>query len=213
MPRSESSKRTRSRATRSKRTSVPRFEPLTPDRWPDLEQLFGERGACGGCWCMWWRLPRSVFNENKGAANKRALKKIVTAGPPPGILSYVDGRPVGWCAVGPRESYPSLERSRTLKRIDDQPAWAITCFFIDKAFRRKGLSSSLIEAAVKFAAKSGAKLIEGYPVEPKKNDMPDPFAWTGVRSAFHKAGFVEALRRSPTRPIMRCIISSEPRRD
>ncbi|MBU0616992.1 MAG: GNAT family N-acetyltransferase [Planctomycetes bacterium] len=191
------------RRTRSTGTPGLAFHPLTPERWEDLVILFGERGACGVCWCMWWRLKRSEFEQRKGAKNKQAMKKIVESGEVPGILAYADGQPVGWCAVEPRESYPVLQRSRTLKPVDDQPVWSITCFFIARPYRRRGVSSALLKAAVAHAGKQGARIIEGYPVEPKKGQIPDAFAWIGLPSAFRKAGFVEVLRRSPTRPIMR----------
>lgn len=177
--------------------------PLTPQCWRDLEALFGERGACGGCWCMWWRLTRSEFERSKGAGNKRALYAIVRSGPPPGVLAYVDGRPAGWCAIGPRESYPVLGRSRVLKPVDERPVWSVTCFFVARAFRNRGLSAKLLKAAVAFARENGARIVEGYPVEPRKGRAPDAFVWTGLPGAFRRAGFKEVLRRSPTRPIMR----------
>jgi GNAT superfamily N-acetyltransferase len=183
------------------------FHPLTPDRWHDLETLFGERGACGGCWCMWWRLKRSQFNQQKGDGNKRAFKKIIASGAVPGILAYVDDQPVGWCALAPRETYPVLENSRILQRVDDAPVWSITCFFVAKPFRRKGISVALLRAAAEYAGKRGAKTVEGYPVEPKPGKMADAFVWSGLASAFRQAGFVEVLRRSATRPIMRREIS------
>lgn len=179
------------------------FEPVTPDRWSDFEHLFGERGACGGCWCMFWRLTRSEFNEKKGPGNKRAMKKIVTNGEEPGILGYADGRPVGWCAVAPREVFTSLSRSRVLKPVDDQPVWSIVCFFVDKTYRRQKMSVALIKAAVKFARERGAKIVEGYPAQPRSGAWPDAFAYMGLPSAFEQAGFEEVLRRSPGRPIMR----------
>ncbi|NUM81448.1 GNAT family N-acetyltransferase [bacterium] len=182
-----------------------KFQPVTPSRWKDLEDLFGARGACGGCWCMTWRLERAVFEKQKGAANKRTLKKIVDKGPPPGVLAYYKGHAIGWCAVAPRSEYPALERSRVLKPIDDQPVWSISCIFVRKEFRRKNISTELIKAAVNLAKKHGAKIVEGYPQEPK-NDLPDPFVWTGLTPAYIKAGFVEAHRFSPVRPIMRCVL-------
>lgn len=183
-----------------------KFYPLTPRRWKDLVTLFGERGACGGCWCMWWRLSRTVFNQKKGEGNKKALKKIVDSGEIPGVLAYSENEPVGWCAVTPRERYPSLERSRILKRVDDQPVWSVVCLFIDKSYRLKGVSVELLKAVVEYAEKNGAKIIEAYPVEPKKEKMPDLFAYHGLASAFRRVGFTEVLRRSETRPIMRCFL-------
>lgn len=179
------------------------FHPLTPKRWTDLEKLFGERGACGGCWCMWWKLKRSEFMRQRGEANRKALKVIVDSGEIPGIIAYANSEPVGWCAVAPRQAYPALERSRILKRVDDKPVWSVVCFFVAKPFRRKGLTVKLLTAAIEHVRKNGGKIIEGYPVEPKKARMPDPFAYTGLVSAFRKAGFVEVLRRSESRPIMR----------
>ena len=182
------------------------FHPVTPKRWKDLEKLFGERGASGGCWCMWWRLSRSQFNKQKGVGNKKALKKIVASGEIPGILAYSNGEPIGWCSVSPRERFPVLERSRILKRIDEKPVWSVVCFFVAKPFRRKEVTIELLKAAIEYAKKCGAKIVEGYPVEPKKTKMPDVFAYTGLASAFRQAGFVEVLRRSDTRPIMRYFV-------
>jgi len=189
------------------------FHPLTAERWPDLEKLFGARGACGGCWCMWWRLTRSEFEKNKGAANKRAFKKIVwKAGDDaaPGILACTGDEPIGWCAVGPRETYPVLGRSPVLKPVDDRPVWSITCLFIARPYRRRGISGRLINAAVEFARHRGAKIVEGYPVEPRGETAPDAFVWTGLPSSYRNAGFREVLRRSPTRPILRRTVRRSP---
>ncbi len=185
------------------------FHPLTPERWADLEKLFGKHGASGGCWCMWWRLSRSEFLKQRGEENKMALKRIVNSDEILGILAYTNGEPIGWCSVAPRESYPTLERSRVFKRIDDKPVWSIVCFFVAKQFRHKGVTVALLKAAIEHVKKRGGKIIEGYPVEPKKGHTPDPFAYTGLASAFRKAGFEEVLRRSETRPIMRYIIGQK----
>jgi GNAT superfamily N-acetyltransferase len=158
-----------------------KFHPLTSKRWADFTALFGERGACGGCWCMLWRLKRAEFESQKGEGNRK----------------------LGWCSVAPRQKFSALERSRILKKIDETPVWSITCFFIDKRYRRKGLSIQLIKAAVDYVKGQGGKVLEAYPVEPRKKNMPPVFAWTGLAAGFVKAGFVECARRSETRPIMR----------
>lgn len=158
---------------------------------------------------MWWRIKRSEWDKKRGDGTKRAFKKIVTSGEEPGILAYHDGQPVGWCAVAPREAYPVLDRSPTLKRVDDQPVWSVTCFFIARPFRRTGMSVALLKAAIDFAASRGAQIVEGYPVEPRKDDMPEVCAFTGMASTFRKAGFTEVLRRSETRPIMRSKIDPQ----
>lgn len=179
------------------------FHPVTPNRWGDLEKLFGERGAYGGCWCMWWRLTRAQFAQQVGQKNKAALKAIVDSGEIPGLLAYADGEPIAWCSVAPREAYPALERSRTLKRVDDKPVWSVVCFFVAKPFRRKGIMVPLLTGAVEYARAHGARIVEGYPVEPKGTRLSGSDGYTGVVSAFRQAGFVEVLRRSETRAIMR----------
>ena len=180
--------------------------PLTRGRWNDLVTLFGARGACGGCWCMWWRLTRSEFQKKKGEGNRASLKKLVDSGEVPGLIAYSRGQPVAWCSIGPREGYPVLERSRVLARVDDRPVWSVVCFFIAKPLRRRGLTLELLKAAISYAKKRGAGAVEGYPVEPRTGVTADAFAYTGLSSTFRKAGFVEVARRSETRPIMRCFI-------
>jgi len=182
------------------------FYPLTEENWKDFESLFGERGACGGCWCMSWLLTKKEFDANKGEGNKRKMKKLVNSNTQPGILAYLKNKPVGWCAIASREKYIRLEKSRVLKRIDDEAVWSIPCFFIKKEFRRKGLSTEILKAAVEFSKSKGVKIVEGYPAEPYSNNIPAAFAWTGFPSSFRKAGFKEAIRRSKSRPIMRYYI-------
>ncbi|HXI02624.1 MAG TPA: GNAT family N-acetyltransferase [Candidatus Saccharimonadales bacterium] len=183
--------------------SVLKFRPVTAARWKDLEALFGERGACGGCWCMAWRLARSEWESGKGAGHRRRLMRIVRSGREPGLLAYSGTEPIGWCAVAPRTEYAALERSRVLKPVDDQPVWSITCLFVKKPFRRMGVSSALLKAAAERALARGAPAVEGYPVIPYQSKAPDAFLWTGTLSAFRKAGFREIHRWSKSRPIMR----------
>ncbi|MFB3888743.1 MAG: GNAT family N-acetyltransferase [Candidatus Bathyarchaeia archaeon] len=179
------------------------FHPLVPDRWNDLEKLFGPKGACSGCWCMWWRLPNKTFIQQKGVGNKAALKRIVDAQEEVGILAYSNGEPVGWCSLGPRESFPRLARSRVLRPVDEKPVWSVVCFFVAKPFRHRGVTVALLNAAADHARDRGAGTLEGYPMDPLKGKTADIFAYTGLLSAFRDAGFVEVARRSKTRPIVR----------
>ena len=157
---------------------------------------------------MLWRLTRKQFELQKGHGNKLAIKAIVDSGEVPGILAYHNTEATAWCALAPRSIYPALSRSRLLQPIDDRACWSVACLFIEKSYRKKGVSTLLLQAAGEFAKSRGAKLLEGYPVEPKsEKDIPAAFAWTGVPKAFVRAGFTEIIRRSPTRPIMRLELS------
>ncbi|HEX2697065.1 MAG TPA: GNAT family N-acetyltransferase [Anaerolineales bacterium] len=182
------------------------FHPLTPKRWADFESLFGPRGACGGCWCMFWKLPNKDFGDMAYDGNKAAQKEVVASGVVPGLLAYATGEAVGWIAVEPRSEYPRLARSRVLKPVDNKPVWSITCFFTRKDFRGKGVTVALLQAAIDHAHKHGGKIVEGYPVEPREGKMPAAFVYTGLASAFRKAGFKEVVRNSETRPIFRFVI-------
>jgi GNAT superfamily N-acetyltransferase len=182
------------------------FFPVTADRWDDFEKLFGPRGACAGCWCMFWKLPRKEFDAGQGEPNRLAQKNIVVSGRTPGLIVYVDGIPAGWIAVELRAEYGGLARSRVLAPLDETPVWSVTCFFVDKKYRRQGLTVALLKAAVKYVKSKGGKVVEGYPVETKDEKAPPVFIYTGTMSAFLQAGFTEAGRRSEKRPIMRYVI-------
>ncbi len=177
--------------------------PLTPDRWGDLERLFGpERGAISGCWCMWFKLRRPEWDAIGRAGRKAMFKALVEAGPPPGVLAYAGEVPVGWCAIEPREAYPVILRSRVRAPVDDRPAFAITCFYLMPRWRRQGLMRPLIEGAVTLARARGAGLVEAYPLDPAPGERPSG-AFTGIGKAFRDQGFVEVARRSKIRPILR----------
>ena len=156
---------------------------------------------------MTWRISPKEFREQKGAGNKRAIRKIGESGRAPGILAYSGSEPVGWIAVAPRTEYVRLLASKVLAPVDDEPVWSVSCFFVRKDFRNRGLTVELLQAAADFARKQGAKIVEGYPYDLKEKTSP-PFVWTGLASSFEKAGFKEAIRRSKTRPIMRLDLTS-----
>jgi len=179
------------------------FHPLTLDRWDDFEALVGPRGACSGCWCMWWRLAARDFREGAGATNRDRFRTHVGESIPPGVLAYADKVSVGWCAVASRESYPRLASSRILRPIDDVPVWSITCLFVARGYRRQGLTRLLIDAACRLASTFGASTVEAYPrVSPE--EMTTPLAlYTGTEGSFARAGFQVVARPTPVRRIMR----------
>jgi GNAT superfamily N-acetyltransferase len=181
------------------------FRPLVLTDWNNLEQLFGKRGASSGCWCMWWRQTQTEFDRLHGEPNRLALKSLVESGTVPGVLAYKDNEPAGWCAIEPRESYPRLERSKILARVDNQPVWSVTCFYIGRQYRRKGLMRGLLNAAINWAAKNGANIIEAYPFVTQGGTRVSA-AYMGVVPVFLDAGFIEVMRRSQRRPIMRKLI-------
>ncbi|WP_332237672.1 GNAT family N-acetyltransferase [Sporolactobacillus sp. KGMB 08714] len=176
---------------------------LDKDRWDDFTALFGRNGACGGCWCMSWRLKKADFEAGKGESNKAAMRRLAEQHAPLGVLMYLGAAPIGWCAAAPRENYLRLKYSRVFKRIDQEPVWSVSCLFLAKANRRKGLAVELIRAAVSFCKLNGATCIEAYPAVPYSREVPAAFLWTGIPSSFETAGFKETVRRSKWKRMMR----------
>ena len=183
------------------------IEPLTPDRWDDLVEMFGRPGAsiARGCYCMCYR--RSGKHEQPSGVsysegNKRALKALVDRGVVPGLIGYEAGRPIGWVSLGPREEYAKLKRSPVMKPVDEKPVWSIVCFFVDARARHRGVSEALLKGAVTWARKQGVTLLEAYPTD-KPAKSVDDFMWFGAKPMFDRSGFVEVARRRPTRPVVR----------
>ncbi len=179
---------------------------IQPADWAGFENVMGPKGGSGGCWCMLWRHSKAEMEAQKGAGNRAAMRAVFEAGPPPGLIARIDGRPVGWVQVDRRSAFPRLAKSRVLAPVDDLPVWSISCLLVDKAHRRQGLSAALLSAACDLARDRGAPAVEGYPVETDKAAYPPVYAWTGFVGAFRAAGFTEIARRSTTRPIMRRIL-------
>jgi len=181
---------------------------LTAERWDDLVALFGlERGAQGGCWCMWWRMTSAEFQKASREERRDAFHALVRSNVPTGLLAYDGDRPVGWCAVGPRESLPKLMRSRVARPLggDVSAVWMINCFFIDRPYRGQGLSRELIDGAISLAGKHGAGAIEACPLDTDRQLMWGE-GFVGLAQTFREAGFEEVARRAPTRPLMRKLL-------
>ena len=178
------------------------IHPLTLARWDDFEALFGKNGACAGCWCTWWKLGQSEWLAKKGDVTKRMMRAIVKKGPPPGLLAFADDEAVGWCAVAERGDYPRLARSKILAPVDDTKVWSVTCFFVRRDWRRRGVTVELLKGAARWVAARGGRVVEGYPTDTDK-DQPGAFVHHGLLPAFERAGFREVARRSKTRPIVR----------
>jgi GNAT superfamily N-acetyltransferase len=179
-------------------------EPLSRKNWKEFEQLFGSRGACGNCWCMYYRLSKQEFDRGKEKqGNKLAMKKLVWAGKTAGLLGFYRGRAIAWCAFAPRQDFIKLEKSRVHKRIDDQPVWSVPCFFVAKDFRKQGVSVELLQALIRYAKKKKIKIIEAYPAIPTKGKLPDAFAWIGLYRSFARVGFEIVDHTSRNRPMVR----------
>jgi GNAT superfamily N-acetyltransferase len=182
--------------------------PLTPERWPDLERLFGPNGACAGCWCMYWRLTRGAYEAGKPDGNRVAFRARVEAGPPPGLLAYTSDQAVGWCQLTPRAELPTLGRSRTLVAVDDLPVWSVSCFFVKAGWRRRGVGEALLGAAIERTRELGVAMLEAYPWDrAAKPAVGSAVLYTGVAATFERHGFREVARRAPHRPIMRLALA------
>jgi GNAT superfamily N-acetyltransferase len=157
---------------------------------------------------MWFRITQQEFSRGapRGGAggNRGAMKRLVGRGTVPGLLAYLDGKPVGWVSVAPREQFGRVERSAVTKPVDDEPGvWSVVCWYIDRHHRGRGVASALLDAAIDHATRKGARIIEGYPIDQSRRNPTNAEAFVGLESLFRAAGFEEVARRSPGRPVMR----------
>ena len=174
-----------------------RIEPLTPERWPDLESLFGRSGGSYGCWCMDFRRTSSEMSRARAADNKADLRALAGGEPAPGLLAYDGSEAVGWVGLGPRMTFPRLVRSRTLKPVDDLPSWSVVCFFIAAQRRGEGIGRALLDGAVAYARAHGAPAIEGYARDVGGARLSADSAYPGTVPLFERAGFREVARYLP----------------
>ena len=177
------------------------FQPLTPERWDDFEQLFGPNGACAGCWCAWFLMNNKEFTTSRKEGHKELMRTLVQSGVEPGILAYADGIPAGWVALAPRERYKRLATSKHLGAVDDQPVWVISCFFIHRDYRRQGLMEKLITAAIDYGRSKNVKILEAFPLDVDEK-IQSGSLFTGKAAVFEKLGFEQVALRE-YRPILR----------
>jgi GNAT superfamily N-acetyltransferase len=182
--------------------------PLTPARWADLETVFNAKGCsvARGCWCMFYRHSGATASPPRGMSRAQAsradLKALVDGGRPPGLIGYRGREPVGWVSLGPREEFRKLERSPIMKAVDDKPVWSIVCFVVPAPYRGQGVARALLDAAIDYARRRGARLVEAYPVD-KRSRAADDTMWFGAKSMYDRAGFAVVARRRPHRPVVR----------
>jgi GNAT superfamily N-acetyltransferase len=183
--------------------------PIADAAWPDVQQVFGTRGDPARCWCQFFKLPNREWWDEPSESKEALLHGQAGEDPGPGLIAYLDGEPVGWCAIEPRPKYPQLLRSKVVtggsaEPGDDPSVWAITCFVVRVGFRRRGVASALVAAAVDWARQHDARLIEGYPVDTAAREKTSAAAlYHGSVSLFESAGFTVATRPSPGRAVMR----------
>jgi GNAT superfamily N-acetyltransferase len=168
-------------------------------RWPALEDLFGKGGASNGCWCMYWRVG-SLYRKRPREENKVAFRQVVKRGPPPGLLAFDSKVAVGWCQLTPRDDLPWLDHGERLERPDAVPVWSISCFYVRRGYRKRGVTSALIAAAVKAARRGRVPALEAYPLDAA---VTPSSSFTGYAATFARAGFKTVARHVPARPIMR----------
>lgn len=173
-------------------------KPLTPDLLPAMEDLFGQVGPASRCWCMYWRIG-SAYRRRPPEENKADFSEVVKGGPP-GLLAFDGELAVGWCQITPREALPWMERSRKLMRVDEQPVWSLSCFYVRKGYRKKGVSTALIKGAIEVARKAGAPALEAYPLDA---ELTPSTSFTGYVSTFERLGFKEVARHARQQPVMR----------
>jgi GNAT superfamily N-acetyltransferase len=159
---------------------------------------------------MSFRLKKAEFEEGKAdGGNKAAMRALVLSNQPTGLLGIYEGQAIAWCAFAPREHFLKLENSRVHRRIDDKFVWSVPCTFIDKNFRRLGVSVALLKGLINYAREKGINIIEAYPTIPTQDKLPDAFAWIGLYKSFERAGFEIVDHTSASRPMVRFYLTDK----
>lgn len=185
------------------------IEPATTDRFDDAQHALTGGGDGASCQCAWWTLTNAEWQASSRDERKQLLHDEIAAGPPPALIAYVDGEAAGWIRVGPRTKQVRLGRTRDFTAVseepwDDESVWAVSCFVVRKEHRGQGLNAKLLDAAVDYAREHGARIVEGYPIDPEgggsKKSANELFR--GTVSTFANAGFREVGRPKPDRAIV-----------
>lgn len=162
--------------------------PVTPDRFEDFADVVNPRRRASHCWCLSHRLTVAEVTELGHGSREQAMRRLCERDNPPGVVTYLDGRPVGWCNIGPRAEITRLARSRLILPVDDLPVWSVVCVVVWSGHRRQGVTAPLIQGAVAYAASRGAPAVEAHPVDPDGR-MDPTMAFVGTRAMFERAGF------------------------
>ena len=183
------------------------FHPLDASRWEDLVRLFETHSNPRSCWCQFWRLSPEDWKASSLEERRANFRGAVEDGRPVGVLAYLDGDPVGWCSISPRDIHGRVRRTRAMGRLDDADVWSVTCFFVHRSVRHTGLTNDLLEAAVTLARARGADVVEGYPVVRRIGDdgrpVGAPFRFMGDASIYRRAGFTDVAPEDRPRRLMR----------
>jgi ribosomal protein S18 acetylase RimI-like enzyme len=174
---------------------------LSVKTWPDLARLFEkpEIGDAWWCWCTFHHVSSYSAAENgrlrtradRAVRNRRQKEKLVKNGRAHGVIVYANREPVGWCQYGPREELPRMDNARNYRNLalkdEKKRLWRITCFVVDKDYRKSGVASTGLKAALESIRNKGGGLVEAIPVN--KTDQGPGYVYTGTVSMFEKAGF------------------------
>ncbi len=165
--------------------------PVTPDRFDDFADVVNKNRRANHCWCLSHRLGAKEIAELGGNGpdqRENAMRRLCEREHPPGVVTYLDGEPVGWCSIGPRAEIPRLAGSKLIRPIDDVPERSIISVVVRSGYRKRGVTAAMLEGAVDYARSRGAPAVEAHPVDPPGR-MDLTMAFVGTKSMFDKAGF------------------------
>jgi GNAT superfamily N-acetyltransferase len=188
-------------------------EAATTARWDDVQHALTGGGDGAGCQCIWPMLRAKDWAQTTTSQRTEMLRDEIDTGPPPGLIAYVDGVAAGWVRIGPRPRQRRMTHTRmiaeaTAEPLDDESVWALTCFVVRREYRGAGLNTELLAAAVDYAGRAGARVVEAYPVDTGGEKQASNDLYHGTLRTFLAAGFTQRGKLKPGRPLVALELAS-----
>lgn len=179
----------------------------SPETWEDIQHALSGGSDGRSCQCVWPVLTNKEWEGTTLDQRMELFQNEIDDGPPPGLVAYVGDEAAGWVRIGPRPAQRRLARTRnivttTREPLDDESAWAVTCFVVRKEHRGRGINAALLKAGIEYARASGARVVEGYPIDTSNTDVRVNDLFHGALSTFLAAGFTEITSVKPSRPLV-----------
>lgn len=191
-------------------TATYAIKALGPDTWEDFARLVerSNGGGMGGCWCTWFHNATMAERRACGGDDWRGYKeRLVREGGAHAALVYHDDAVVGWCEYGSPDELPGIAHRKEVEAPGSpRPDYRLTCFFVDRRYRRQGVAVAALAGALELIAAAGGGVVEAYPQDTAGKKVAASFLYNATRSMFERAGFTYERPKGKNHCLMRRMV-------